>query len=163
MARGAGAVSLRHSDQLTHKETGDWGEQFVVSNVECPNCGKSLSLLPAGYPLFDVQCTACLFRAQVKTANARPAARIRGAGWGVMSAALKSGAAVPPMLAVYRWLDDGARRVEVRFYPFIPRGHLKSRPLSKDPHHPRANYWMFEYFGMQRLPHYVWNDGSWQS
>ena len=45
---------------------GDIGEKEVVDLVPCPNCKKSLMQLPSNYPLYDVQCEGCSFRAQVK-------------------------------------------------------------------------------------------------
>ena len=59
-----------------NKESGDDGEKEVCGFVPCPNCGKKLMLLPPNYPLYDVQCTGCSFRAQVKTNNTRPKAQI---------------------------------------------------------------------------------------
>ena len=50
-----------------NKIAGDFGEQEIVDKMPCPNCGKTLMLLPKNYPLFDLQCTGCSFRAQVKT------------------------------------------------------------------------------------------------
>ena len=44
--------------------------------------------LPAGYPIYDVQCTACAFRAQVKSANSKPKNEIFGTGWDIMEKTL---------------------------------------------------------------------------
>lgn len=66
-----------------NQEAGAAGERDVCENVPCPNCGKKLVLLPPGFPLFDVQCSRCLFRAQVKTVASRPRGRIQGAGWDI--------------------------------------------------------------------------------
>jgi len=71
-----------------------------------------------------------------------------------MSAALKTGATVPPLLAVHAWTETGYERREVRFFPFIPRDHLKDRPLSQNTDHPRASYRMFEYVRMNELPYF---------
>jgi hypothetical protein len=141
----------------SHKRTGDAGEAFVVANVGCPNCGKDLQRLPESYPLYDVQCSACLFRAQVKspTSKPKPGTRIRGAGWSILSAALKAGGTVPPMIANYHWEEQGKLHREVRFYPFIERANIKRRPLSRNPDHPRAAYQMFDYVGVSALPHFV--------
>ena len=72
-----------------------------------------------------------------------------------MGAVLKTGSPVPPMLVVNAWEADGVERRQVRFYPFIPRSHLKQRQLSNDPSHPRATYKMFEYERMDKLPHFT--------
>lgn len=55
-----------------NKINGNQGEQEVVDLVKCPNCGKDLMLLPTNYPLYDLQCTGCNFRAQVKTNRSKP-------------------------------------------------------------------------------------------
>lgn len=80
---------------LAKKVSGDLGEQEVVDLVPCPNCSKKLMKLPSNYPLYDVQCTGCSFRAQVKTNQNKPKNIIFGAGWQVMSKVLKSGFMVP--------------------------------------------------------------------
>ena len=46
-----------------NKESGDVGELEVVDLIPCPNCKKKLMLLLKNYPLYDVQCTGCSFRA----------------------------------------------------------------------------------------------------
>ena len=61
--------------------SGDQGEREVVDLVPCPNCAKPLMQLPKNYPLYDLQCTGCSFRAQVKTVISRPKDEILGAGW----------------------------------------------------------------------------------
>ena len=66
---------------MSNKQTGNQGEQEVVDLIACPNCGKKLMLLPPNYPLYDVQCTACSFRAQIKTNNSKPKSEVFGAGW----------------------------------------------------------------------------------
>ena len=52
------------------------GEKVVVEKVPCPNCGKRLMPLPPNYPLYDLQCTGCLFRAQVKKSSLHRVAMI---------------------------------------------------------------------------------------
>lgn len=145
---------LAVANPAKHKLTGDAGEQFVVERVRCPNCNHALQLLPASYPLFDVQCTACLFRAQVKSPGHKPTSRIRGAGWSILSGALRTGAPVPPLIANFQWNEGGSVHREVRFYPFVPRAHLKPRALSTNPEHPRAHYQMFDYVGLDALPYF---------
>ena len=63
-----------------NRESGDKGERDIIQKVLCPNCNKKLMILPPNYPLYDVQCTACSFRAQVKTTNGKPRGVIFGAG-----------------------------------------------------------------------------------
>jgi len=137
----------------SNKKWGDKGEQEVVDLVQCPNCGKDLMLLPPNYPLYDVQCTGCSFRAQVKTNRTKPKPIIFGAGWQIMEKVLKSGFMVPPLIANFRWQEQGQTKQEIRFYPFVPKENLKKYQLP--PTARRANYWMFNYIGLDRLPYFV--------
>lgn len=59
-----------------NQKNGKIGEQEVVDLVSCPNCGKKLMLLPDNYPLYDIQCIGCNFRAQIKTTNDKPLSTI---------------------------------------------------------------------------------------
>lgn len=132
------------------KESGDKGEQDVVDKVPCLNCSKKLMLLPKNYPLYDVQCVGCNFRAQVKTNNCKPKAVIFGAGWDIMEKVLKSGFIAPPLIVNFIWKDKTGDHQEIRFYPFIPKKNLKMHKLS--PTARRANYKMFNYVGIDELP-----------
>lgn len=132
---------------------GDRGEEEVIEKVPCPNCGKGLMTLPKNYPLYDVQCTACLFRAQVKTSNTKPRPVIFGAGWDIISKVMKSGYLVPPLIANFKWQDQEGRHQEIRFYPFVPKINLRMRQLS--PKACRANYKMFNYIGIDEIPFFV--------
>jgi hypothetical protein len=139
-----------------NKVAGDIGEREVVKLVPCPNCGQKLMLLPPGYPLFDVQCTGCAFRAQVKTNNnkkATTAKEIFGATWAIMEKVLKSGFITPPLIANFKWIEGGVKRQEIRFYPFVPKRNLK-KYFTKIKNPPRE-LWMFNYIGIDTLPHFV--------
>ncbi len=129
--------------------TGSEGEKEVIEKIKCPNCGQSLMNLPTSYPLFDVQCTACLFRAQIKTSTSKPGGKIMGATSDVMNYYMKAGQIIPPLIVNYKW--DGGQ--EIRFYPFIPRENLKFRQLS--PNAIRANLKMFDYVNLKTLPYLV--------
>ena len=133
----------------TSKETGTQGELEIVAKVPCPNCGKKLMQLPMSYPLYDVQCTACYFRAQVKTSMQKPSDTVLGAGWDIISKVTKAGYQVPPLLINFKWINGQV----IRFYPFIPRIVLKKRILS--PTAKRANYAMFSYVGLNTLPYFT--------
>ncbi len=128
---------------MGNKDVGDWGERYVRDRVACPNCGKGLQLLPTGYPLADVQCTACAFRAQVKTARSRPKGTVHGAGWDVVDKVTKSGHLLPSLLVVWAWPKEKPTNVRVDFFPFISRQALEPYQLS--PTAKRANYRMFRY------------------
>lgn len=132
-----------------NKVHGDNGEAEVCSLVPCPNCKKELMLLPKNYPLYDVQCVGCSFRAQVKTNHSKPKPKIFGAGWDIMDKVLKSGFITPPLITNFKW---GSQQ-EIRFYPFIPKMNLKMYQLS--PEARRANYKMFSYVGLDELPYFV--------
>jgi len=136
-----------------NKKAGDAGEKEVVELVPCPNCGKGLMLLPPNYPLYDVQCTGCNFRAQVKTNQSKPKKEIFGAGWQIMEKVLKSGFITPPIFTNFRWIEKGEEKHEIRFYPFVPKKNLKKYQLP--PTARRANYWMFNYIGLDKLPYFV--------
>lgn len=136
-----------------NQDAGDKGEDQVVALVPCPNCGKRLMRLPKNYPLYDVQCVGCSFRAQVKTNNKKPAPVIFGAGWDIMEKVLKSGYMTPALIANFTWKEKGKERQVIHFYPFIPKRHLKMRQLP--PTARRANYKMFNYIGLDTIPHFV--------
>lgn len=136
-----------------NKQFGDEGEREVVDLIQCPNCGKQLMLLPPNYPLCDIQCTGCLFRAQIKTNRSKPKKEIFGAGWDITEKVLKSGYLMPPLIANFKWQEKGERKQEIRFYPFIPRENLKKRQLSSTAR--RANYKMFNYIGLDELPYFI--------
>lgn len=137
----------------SNKEAGDTGELEVVKLVPCPNCGKKLMLLPPGYPLYDVQCSGCSFRAQVKTNMSKPKSVVFGAGWDVMDKVLKSGFMTPPIFVNFKWRGEKKGKQEIRFYPFVPKTHLRKYQLS--PRARRANYKMFNYVGLDELPYFL--------
>ena len=139
------------------KDSGDAGEIEVVQLVPCPNCGKKLMSLPKNYPLYDIQCTGCLFRAQVKTNNTKPKSVIFGAGWDIIEKVMKSGYMVPPLIANFKWKDRTGIHQEIRFYPFVPKINLKMHQLS--PTARRANYKMFNYIGIDEIQFFVLHKG----
>jgi hypothetical protein len=136
-----------------NKIFGDLGEQEVVDLVPCPNCGKKLMLLPPSYPLVDVQCTGCLFRAQIKTNNSKPKSEIFGAGWEIQDKVLKSGYQMAPLITNFKWSEKGVQKQLIKFYPFIPKNNLKKRTLPETAR--RANYKMFNYIGLDKLPSFT--------
>jgi ssDNA-binding Zn-finger/Zn-ribbon topoisomerase 1 len=135
------------------KDNGDAGELEVVKLVPCPNCGKGLMVLPKNYPLYDVQCVGCNFRAQIKTSNSKPKSTIFGAGWDIMEKVLKSGFLVPSLIVNFKWEDEEVLHQEIRFYPFVPKINLKKHQLS--PTARRANYKMFNYIGIDDIPFFT--------
>lgn len=136
-----------------NKISGDVGEQEVVDSIPCPSCGKKLMLLPVNYPLYDVQCTGCYFRAQVKTNLSKPKKEIFGAGWEITNKVLKSGFQMPPLIANYKWSDKTGDHHEIRFYPFIPKKNLKKRNVIFSSE--RKDHMMFNYIGLDQLPYFT--------
>jgi hypothetical protein len=136
-----------------NKISGDAGELEVIGLVPCPSCSKKLMLLPVNYPLYDVQCTGCYFRAQVKTNLSKPKKEIFGAGWEITNKVLKSGFQMPPLIANFKWVEKAENHQEIRFYPFIPKNNLKKRNVvfSSD----RKDHMMFNYIGLDELPYFV--------
>ena len=111
-------------------------------------------VLPPSYPLFDLQCSGCSFRVQVKTNRSKPKDEIFGAGWQIMDKVLKSGYLVPALIANFIWKEKGIDKQEIRFYPFIPKKNLKKRKLSETSRRP--NYEMFNYVGLESdIPYFV--------
>jgi|SRR3989344_3065927 len=139
--------------RITNRQAGDMGEREIVALVPCPNCSKKLMVLPPNYPLYDIQCTGCSFRAQVKTNQSRPKAVIFGAGWEIMDKVLKSGFITPPIFTNFKWVENGVKLQEIRFYPFVPKANIKKYKLSESAR--RANYWMFRYVGLDKLPFFL--------
>jgi len=70
-----------------------------------------------------------------------------------MDKVLKSGFITPPTIVNFKWKEKNRQRQEIRFYPFIPRKNLRKYKLSKKAR--RANYWMFNYIGLDKLPYFV--------
>lgn len=140
-------------EKLKNGVSGKEGEQDIVNLVPCPNCSKKLMVLPANYPLYDVQCTGCLFRAQVKTNQCKPKSVLFGAGWQIMNKVLKSGYLTPPLFLNFKWEERGEKKQEIRFYPFVPKKNLSNYKLSETAR--RANYEMFTYVGMDKLPYFL--------
>jgi hypothetical protein len=139
--------------KITNKESGNSGEQEIIDFVPCPNCRKKLMALPPNYPLYDVQCTGCSFRAQVKTNRNKPKPVVFGAGWQIMNKVLRSGFMTPPLFLNFKWTEKGKKKQEIRFYPFVPKRNLSNYRLSSTAR--RANYEMFTYTGMDKLPYFI--------
>lgn len=138
---------------MNNKSQGHLGEQDVIKLIPCPNCGKKLMQLPINYPLYDLQCTGCSFRAQVKTNNSKPKKEVFGAGWEIMDKVTKSGYLIPPLIVYYKWVENGRSHRKIIFFPFVPKVNLKRRTLSSKAR--RANYMMFNYVKLDVLPHFV--------
>lgn len=135
---------------MSNKQSGDIGEAEVVELVPCPNCGKKLMVLPPNFPMFDVQCTGCTFRAQVKTNNCKPKNVIFGAGYDIYEKVLKAGFLSPPLIVNFRWNTDDGFCQKIIFYPFVAKGNISKYRLSATAR--RANYMMFKYIELDKIP-----------
>jgi len=135
---------------MPHSEaraSGIEGEKEVVKLIDgCPNCGKKLKPLPKNYPLYDVQCEACSFRAQLKTNRCPPKGVIFGAGWNILNHVMKAGFMIPPLIVNFVWTENKRKRQCICFYPFIPKDKIRRR---------KGNYAMFNYTGILDLPSFV--------
>ena len=131
-----------------NQKTGDKGEKQVVRDAPCPNCGKRMTRLPKCFPLYDVQCKSCSFRAQVKTKTGHSSGkfRVRGGGWNIMRCHLKAGGLPPPLILNF------PSESKMLFFPCIPKSIYKKYKLRDD--HPQPNYEMFDYSGLNALPHF---------
>ncbi|MBI4119133.1 MAG: hypothetical protein HY452_02625 [Parcubacteria group bacterium] len=138
---------------VSNKRSGDLGEKEIIDLIICPNCQRRLIGLPPNYPLYDIQCTGCSFRAQVKTNQSKPKGVIFGAGWDIMDKVLKAGFITPPIFVNFRWKERDIERQEIRFYPFVPKNNLRKYQLSVKAR--RANYKMFNYIGLDKLPYFI--------
>jgi hypothetical protein len=132
---------------------GAQAERFVVQYLSCQSCGSSLRELPVGYPLFDVECVRCLFRAQVKRVKAGPRDRLRGGSFDLVSHHLKTGHLLPPLFVCFGWETGAATPGEVWFFPLVPAKNVKARILSE--RHSTPGRRMAEFVGMRALPHSV--------
>ena len=138
---------------MNNKQSGDLGEREIVDLVPCPNCQKKMMLLPPNYPMYDVQCMACNFRAQVKTNNCKPKNIVLGAGYDNYEKVMKAGYLSPPLFVIFKWLDNGWNRTQIKFYPFISKGNIRKYTLS--PEARRANYRMFRYEKLDKVPNMI--------
>lgn len=139
---------------MSNKITGDVGELEVCELIPCPNCGSKLALLPPSFPLADILCTRCQFRAQVKTVSKKPSDSILGAGYDIYEKVFKAGYLLPPLFTNFKWTDkNGDLKQEIRFYPLISKKNIQSYVLSDKA--VRANYRMFRYIGLKTAPHVV--------
>ena len=138
---------------MSNKDSGDVGEKEVCELVPCPNCGSKLTLLPPSFPLADILCSRCQFRAQVKTISGKPSDSILGAGYDIYEKVFKAGYLLPPLFANFKWSDKESDHQEIRFYPFIGKKNIKAYTLSSAA--VRAGYRMFRYVGLTSSPFIV--------
>ncbi len=116
---------------------GNFGEQYVANNVNCPSCkssGKSLKLLPTNFKCADLICDFCGYLAQVKSVTVSNLDelpnQILGAAWAPQKERMDSGIYFPLFIVAYK----DKKNIAIYFLPsdlqtsqmFLPR-----KPLSK--------------------------------
>ena len=104
--------------------------------------------------MFDLQCTACLFRAQVKRVQEKPRSRLRGGSWNVVSLYLRTGQLLPPMFVCFGWPRLQPAPAAIYFFPLVPAKNVVKRVLSER-HKTDAGRSMAEYRDMLSLPHQI--------
>lgn len=135
---------------MNKKEAGNIGAQEVISLVSCPHCGSQLMSLPQNFPLYNVYCAGCIFRAQIKTSNRRPSSGAEGAGWKILDGSLRAGQTVPPLITNHKWPDKSGAHQAIHFYPFLTRKNLKMRTANiKSKNRVHA---MFDYINLDKAP-----------
>jgi hypothetical protein len=136
---------------ISNSESGERAVQFVLANVRCPYCEKALMDLPRATPVYDVACSRCEFRAQVKSVETSIRSRIRGASARPLVGLRLAGKLSPPLIVVWRW--DGERRTadEVSLFPLVPWSHVRERVLPAN-HATMAGRLMVDYHDLGRLP-----------
>jgi hypothetical protein len=138
----------------TSTTLGEEAERLIAERVPCPSCGSALHQLVRGYPLFDVQCSKCLFRAQVKRVQEAPRNRLRGGSWNVVNTYLRTGQLLPPMFVCFGWPRLVAEPSSIYFFPLVPAKNVTKRVLS-EAHKTDAGRAMVEYREMLSLPHQI--------
>ena len=71
----------------------------------------------------------------------------------IIEKVLKSGFLMPSLFTNYKWKEENNNKQEIRFYPFIPKNHLKKslREIKRN----SRKYWMFNYVGLDKLPYSI--------
>jgi hypothetical protein len=130
----------------SNRSRGDDGELDVIAQVECPHCGHDLQQLPPGFPIFDVQCTRCVFRAQVKTNATKPKGVIFGSGYQVLRHHLLTGQLMPPLIVNFRWTEARRRRQQIVLFPFLTKHNVRQR--TRGSKGARPGYSEFNFVGL---------------
>jgi hypothetical protein len=160
-------IRKQQTTRTRKQQTGDSGEKEIARKAPCPNCGKKLVRLPKNFPLYDVACEGCSFRAQVKTTISSPKSTVRGAGWDIIHKVLKAGFLAPPLIVDFKCEDRQRTESVILFFPFVAKNHMEHYSLGK--HHRQKGYKMFNYVELTKLPHFrliphgkkrLWETGS---
>jgi len=84
------------------QQLGDFGENFVAKNMNCPSCKRnerSFRLLPTNFKCADLICDFCGYLAQVKSISVADISvlpkQILGAAWGPQKDRMQAGIYFP--------------------------------------------------------------------
>jgi DNA-directed RNA polymerase subunit RPC12/RpoP len=136
---------------ISNTASGERAVEFVLAQVKCAYCEKALVDLPRATPVYDVACSRCEFRAQVKSVETHMRRRIRGASARPLAGLRLAGKSSPPLIVVWGW-DGEARSAErVTLYPLVPWRHIRERALSQN-HETMAGRLMVDYHDLHLLP-----------
>lgn len=139
---------------ISNTESGERAVQFVLAEVSCPYCTKALMDLPRATPVYDVACSRCEFRAQVKSVETRKRSRIRGASARPLAGLRLAGKLSPPLIVVWQWDGEQRSADEVSLFPLVPWSHVRERVLPAN-HATMAGRLMVDYHDLVRLPHFT--------
>lgn len=102
------------------QQLGDFGENYVAKNVNCPSCKRterSLRLLPTNFKCADLICDFCGYLAQVKSVSVNETGtlpkQILGAAWGPQRDRMQAGIYFP----LYIVARDPLGKVAVHYLP----------------------------------------------
>jgi|ERR1039458_3979989 hypothetical protein len=138
---------------ISNTESGERAVEFVLAQVKCPYCGKTLIDLPRATPVYDVACSRCEFRAQVKSVETRKRSRIRGASARPLAGLRLAGKLSPPLSVVWEWDGTVRSAAEISLFPLVPWSHLHERAPPAN-HAMMPGRLMVDYHDLQLLPHF---------
>lgn len=122
-------------------------EKWTSDNLECPNCGGKLSLLPANSRTSDLQCQACRETYQLKSQKMPFGKKILGAEYRTTIQAISSGGHPSLILLQYDLMNSTVQQLRIIHRSWITVKCIIPRcPLG--PHARRAGWqgclWVLE-------------------
>lgn len=139
---------------ISNTESGERAVEFVLTQIKCPYCEKALIDLPRATPVYDVACSRCEFRAQVKSVETPRRKRIRGASARPLAGLRWAGKSSPPLIVVWGWDGKNRSAEQVTLYPLVPWRHVRERALP-DKHATMAGRLMVDYHDLDLLPYFA--------
>jgi hypothetical protein len=139
---------------ISNTESGERAVEFVLLQTKCPYCVKALVDLPRATPVYDVACSRCEFRAQVKSVETPKRSRIRGASARPLAGLRLAGKLSPPLIVVWGWDGEARSAAEVSLFPLVPWSHVRERVLPPN-HATMAGRLMVDYHDLKNVPHFT--------